>query len=49
MKVIHSDEENHGHVGTAVSMKAAVQYLVDAEWITPQDRVLYQWLVGRTW
>ena len=36
MKVIHIDEENHGHIGTAVSMKAAFQYLVDAEWITPR-------------
>ena len=36
MKIIHIDEENHGHIGTAVSMKAAFQYLVDAEWITPK-------------
>jgi hypothetical protein len=34
MKVIHITEENHGHIGTAVSMKAAFQYLVDAEWLT---------------
>lgn len=36
MKVIHINEENHGYIGTAVSMKAAFQYLVDAEWITPK-------------
>jgi hypothetical protein len=36
MKVIHIEEENHGHIGTAVSMKAAFQYLVDAKWITPK-------------
>ena len=35
MKVIRIDEENHGYIGTAVSMKAAFQYLVDAKWITP--------------
>jgi hypothetical protein len=34
MKVIHIDEENHGHIGTAVSMKAAFQYLVRAKWLT---------------
>ena len=34
MKVIHITEENHGHIATAVSMKAAFQYLVDAAWIT---------------
>ena len=35
MKVIQIIEENHGHIATAVSMKAAFQYLVDAGWITP--------------
>jgi hypothetical protein len=35
MKVIQIIEENHGHIGTAVSMKAAFQYLVDAKWIVP--------------
>ena len=35
MKVIQINEENHGHIGTAVSMKAAFQYLVDADWIKP--------------
>lgn len=34
MKVIQIVEENHGHIGTAVSMKAAFQYLVEAEWLT---------------
>ena len=34
MKIIQIVEENHGHIGTAVSMKAAFQYLVDAEWLT---------------
>ena len=34
MKVIQINEENHGHIGTAVSMKAAFQYLVRAEWLT---------------
>jgi hypothetical protein len=34
MKVIQITEENHGHIGTAVSMKAAFQYLVGAEWLT---------------
>jgi hypothetical protein len=34
MKVIQINEENHGHIGTAVSMKAAFQYLVAAEWLT---------------
>ena len=34
MKVIHINEENHGHIGTAVSMKAAFQYLVRAKWLT---------------
>jgi hypothetical protein len=34
MKVIQITEENHGHIATAVSMKAAFQYLVDAEWLT---------------
>ena len=34
MKVIVINEENHGEIGIAVSMKAAFQYLVDAEWIT---------------
>lgn len=36
MKVIQIAEEYYGHIGTAVSMKAAFQYLVDAEWITPK-------------
>ena len=36
MNIIHIEEENHGYIGTAVSMKAAFQYLVDAEWITPK-------------
>ena len=36
MKVININEENYGHIGTAVSMKASFQYLVDAEWITPK-------------
>ena len=36
MKIIHITEENHGHIATAVSMKAAFQYLIDAEWITPR-------------
>jgi hypothetical protein len=36
MKVIHINEEFHGHIGTAVSMRAAFQHLVDAEWITPK-------------
>lgn len=34
MKVIHIYEENHGHIGTAVSMKAAFQYLVREKWLT---------------
>ena len=34
MKVISINEENHGHIGTAVSMKAAFQYLVRAKWLT---------------
>ena len=34
MKVIQIVEENHGHIGTAVSMKAAFQYLVEADWLT---------------
>lgn len=41
MKVIHIDEENHGHIGTAVSMKAAFQYLVTAEWLTFDTEVWY--------
>ena len=36
MQVIQINEENYGHIGTAVSMKAAFQYLVDFEWITPK-------------
>ena len=39
MKVIQITEENHGHIGTAVSMKAAFQYLVSAEWLTFQTDV----------
>ena len=34
MKVIHIYEENHGHIGTVVSMKAAFQYLIKAKWLT---------------
>ena len=34
MKVIQINEENHGHIATAVSMKAAFQYLVRAKWLT---------------
>ena len=34
MKVIQIIEENHGHIATAVSMKAAFQYLVRARWLT---------------
>ena len=34
MKVIQINEENHGHIGTAVSMKAAFQYLVRTKWLT---------------
>jgi hypothetical protein len=34
MRVIHIDEENHGRIGTAVSMKAAFQYLVRRKWLT---------------
>lgn len=36
MKVIRIAEENHGHIGIAVSMKAAFQYLVETGWITPK-------------
>ena len=43
MKVIHIDEENHGHIGTAASMKAAFKYLVGAKWLTFNTEV---WLFG---
>ena len=33
MKVIQISEENHGHIGTAVSMKAAYQHLVKRGWL----------------
>ncbi len=33
MKIIHINEENHGHIGTAVSMKAAFQHLVKRGWL----------------
>ena len=39
MKVIQIVEENHGHIATAVSMKAAFQYLVRAMWITFDTKV----------
>lgn len=42
MKVICINEENHGHIGTAVSMKAAFQYLVRAAWLTFSTEI---WLV----
>ena len=34
MKVIHIYEEYAGHIGTAVSMKAAFQFLVRKKWLT---------------
>jgi hypothetical protein len=33
MKVIQITEENHGHIGTAASMKAAYQFLVKKGWL----------------
>lgn len=36
MQVITIHEENHGLIGVATTKKAAFQYLVDAEWITPK-------------
>ena len=39
MKVIHIIEENHGHIGTAVSMKAAWQFIVNKGWLGFWDAV----------
>ena len=33
MKIIQITEENHGHIGTAASMKAAYQHLVKRGWL----------------
>ena len=39
MKVIHIIEENHGHIGTAVSMRAAWQFIVNKGWLGFWDAV----------
>lgn len=34
MTVIIIDEENHGTIGVAENMKAALQYLINTNWLT---------------
>ena len=34
MKVITIHEENHGFIGTAITMKAAFQFLIKENWLT---------------
>lgn len=34
MKIITICEENHGHIGTATTMKAAFQFLIRSDWLT---------------
>lgn len=33
MKVYLISEDNHGHIGTAVSRKAALQWLIAIDWV----------------
>lgn len=40
MKVYTISEENHGQVGIAVSRKAALQWLIDIDWV---GRHTYVW------
>ena len=35
MKVITIYEENHGYIATATTMKAALQYIIKHDWLTP--------------
>jgi hypothetical protein len=39
MKVIRIDEENHGFIGVASSMKAAWQFIVNRGWLGFYDQV----------
>lgn len=34
MKIITINEENHGHIGTATTMKAAFRFLIEEHWLT---------------
>ena len=35
MKIIIISEENHGDIGVATTMKAAFQFLIEEDWLTP--------------
>ena len=35
MKVIIISEENHGEIGVATTMRAAFQFLIKEDWLTP--------------
>ena len=39
MTVISIDSEPHGHLGLAKSREAAIQWLIDAEWITKHSEI----------
>lgn len=45
MNIIHINEENHGHIGTAVSMKAAFQHLFKRGWIDAGT----EFYIGEDW
>lgn len=42
MKIIDIFEDNHGHIGTAISYKAAIHFLATKDWIEG-DCVLYEY------
>lgn len=39
MKVYLISEDNHGHIGTAVSHKAALQWLVTSDWVDQYSEI----------
>jgi hypothetical protein len=45
MTIINIHEENHGHIATATTMKAAFQYLLRSAWLDAGT----EFLIGDDW